>query len=59
VLLGKFNKDVSFALRRGTIAQVTTHHHLALDGCAWLRLASPGYAWLRLASPGYAWPTRR
>jgi hypothetical protein len=28
VLLGKFKKDVSFALRRGTIAQVTTH---ALD----------------------------
>jgi hypothetical protein len=49
VLLGKFNKDISFALRRGTIAQVTTHHHLALDG----------FAWLRLASPGYAWPTRR
>ncbi len=33
VLLGKFKKDVSFALRRGTIAQVTTH--LALDGYAW------------------------
>jgi hypothetical protein len=32
VLLGKFKKDVSFALRRGTIAQVTTH---ALDGYAW------------------------
>ena len=31
----KLNKDISFALRRGTIAQVTTHH--ALDGCAWLR----------------------
>jgi hypothetical protein len=42
VLLGKFKKDISFALRRGTIAQVTTHHHLALDGCAWLRLATPG-----------------
>jgi hypothetical protein len=28
-------KDVSFALRRGTIAQVTKHHHLALDGCAY------------------------
>jgi hypothetical protein len=28
VLLGKFKKDISFALRRGTIAQVTTH---ALD----------------------------
>ncbi len=38
MLLGKFNKDVSFALRRGTIAQVTTH--LALDGFAWLRLAN-------------------
>jgi hypothetical protein len=38
-LLGKFKKDISFALRRGTIAQVTTHHH-ALDGFAWLRLAS-------------------
>jgi hypothetical protein len=33
----KFNKDISFALRRGTIAQVTTHHH-ALDGLA----ATPG-----------------
>jgi hypothetical protein len=42
VLLGKFKKDISFALRRGTIAQVTSHHHLALDGCAWLRLATPG-----------------
>jgi hypothetical protein len=42
VLLGKLKKDISFALRRGTIAQVTTHH-LALDGCA--------YA-------GYAWPVR-
>jgi hypothetical protein len=41
VLVGKLKKDISFALRRGTIAQVTTHHHLALDGCAWLRLASP------------------
>jgi hypothetical protein len=30
VLVGKLNKDISFALRRGTIAQVTT---LALDGC--------------------------
>jgi hypothetical protein len=29
--LGKLKKDISFALRRGTIAQVTT---LALDGCA-------------------------
>jgi hypothetical protein len=29
--------DIPFALRRGTIGQVTTHHHLALDGCAWLR----------------------
>jgi hypothetical protein len=44
VLPGKFNKDISFALRRGTIAQLTTHH-LALDGCAWLRLAAPGFAW--------------
>jgi hypothetical protein len=26
VLVGKLNKDISFALRRGTIAQVTTHH---------------------------------
>jgi hypothetical protein len=43
----KLKKDISFALRRGTIAQVTTHHHHhhALDGCAWLR--------------GYAWPARR
>jgi hypothetical protein len=38
VLLGKLAKDLSFALRQGTIAQVTTHHH-ALDG---LRLATPG-----------------
>jgi hypothetical protein len=36
VLLGKFKKDISFALRRGTIAQVTKHH--ALDGFA----ATPG-----------------
>ncbi len=35
VLMNKFKKDISFALRRGTIAQVTTHH--ALDGRAWLR----------------------
>jgi hypothetical protein len=28
VLVGKLKKDISFALRRGTIAQVTTH---ALD----------------------------
>ena len=35
VLVGKLKKDISFALRRGTIAQVTTHH--ALDGRAWLR----------------------
>jgi hypothetical protein len=34
--LGKLKKDISFALRRGTIAQVTTHH--ALDGFA----ATPG-----------------
>ncbi len=46
VLLGKLAKDISFALRRGTIAQVTTHHH-ALDGCAWLR----GYAWPARARP--------
>jgi hypothetical protein len=52
VLLGKFNKDISFALRRGTIAQVTTHHHLALDGFAWLRLASP-------ATPGQRALVRR
>ena len=39
VLVGKLKKDISFALRRGTIAQVTTHHH-ALDGYAWLRLPS-------------------
>ena len=38
VLLGKFKKDVSFALRRGTIAQVTTH---ALDGYAWPARARP------------------
>jgi hypothetical protein len=31
VLVSKLNKGISFALRRGTIAQVTTH---ALDGCA-------------------------
>ena len=47
VLLGKLKKDISFALRRGTIAEVTTHHHLALDGCAWLR----GYAWPARARP--------
>jgi hypothetical protein len=29
VLLGKLNKDISFALRRGTIAQVTTAHDAA------------------------------
>jgi hypothetical protein len=29
-------RDIPFALRRGTIGQVTTHHH-ALDGFAWLR----------------------
>ncbi len=28
VLVGKLKKDISFALRRGTIAQVTTHHAL-------------------------------
>jgi hypothetical protein len=32
VLLGKLKKGISFALRRGTIAQVTT---LSLDGYAW------------------------
>jgi hypothetical protein len=32
VLVNKFNKDISFALRRGTIAHVTRHH--ALDGYA-------------------------
>ncbi len=32
VLVSKFNKDISFALRRGTIAQVTTRK--ALDGYA-------------------------
>jgi hypothetical protein len=32
VLLGKLKKNISSALRRGTIAQVTT---LALDGYAW------------------------
>jgi hypothetical protein len=31
VLVGKLSKDISFALRRGTVAQVTTH---ALDGYA-------------------------
>jgi hypothetical protein len=31
-LVGKLKKDISFALRRGTIAQVTKHH--AFDGCA-------------------------
>jgi hypothetical protein len=30
VLVGELNKDISFALRRGTIAQVTDTH--ALDG---------------------------
>ena len=38
VLLGKFKRDVSFALRRGTIAQVTTH---VLDGYAWPTRARP------------------
>jgi hypothetical protein len=38
LLLGKFKKDVSFALRRGTIAQVTAH---ALDGYAWPARARP------------------
>ena len=32
VLVGKLKEDISFALRRGTIAQVTTQH--ALDGYA-------------------------
>ncbi len=36
---GKLKKDISFALRRGTIAQVTTH--LALDGYAWPARARP------------------
>jgi hypothetical protein len=40
VLLGKLKKDISFALRRDTIAQVTTHHH-ALDGYAWPARARP------------------
>jgi hypothetical protein len=31
VLVGRLKKDISFALRRGTIAQVTRH---ALDGYA-------------------------
>jgi hypothetical protein len=54
VLLGKLNKDISFALRRGTIAQVTKHHHLALDGFAWLRLAyaCPLSAQRALVRPG-------
>jgi hypothetical protein len=34
--LQSIKRDIPFALRRGTIAQVTTHHH-ALDGFAWLR----------------------
>jgi hypothetical protein len=56
VLLGKLKKDISFALRRGTIAQVTTHHHHhALDGFAWLRLAAPGLA----ATPGQRALVRR
>ena len=38
VLVGKLNKDISFELRRGTIAQVTTH---ALDGCACSARARP------------------
>ncbi len=38
VMLGKLKKDISFALRRGTIAQVTTH---ALDGYAWPARARP------------------
>jgi hypothetical protein len=46
VLLGKFKKDVSFALRRGTIAQVTTaldagqraaEDELALNMAGWDR----------------------
>jgi hypothetical protein len=51
VRVGKLNKDMPLALRRGTIAQATTHHHLALDGCAWLRLASPGCACPARARP--------
>ncbi len=58
VLLGKFKKDVSFALRRGTIAQVTTH--VALDGYAWptrrrgkpIRQMSPPGTRKRLLAPG-------
>ncbi len=41
-------RDIPFALRRGTIGQVTTHH--ALDGCAWLRLATPAQCALVLPS---------
>ena len=37
LVVGKLNKDSSFALRRGTTAQVTITTHHALDGCAWLR----------------------
>ncbi len=38
MLLGKLKKDISFALQRGTIAQVTTR---ALDGYAWPARARP------------------
>ena len=41
--VGKLKKDISFALRRGTIAQVTTHH--ALDAT--------------LATPAQRAPVRR
>ena len=52
VLLGKFKRDVSFALRRGTIAQVTTHHHhLALDGFTYAGCTYAGYAWPTRARP--------
>ncbi len=46
MLLGKFKKDISFALRRGTIAQVTTaldagqraaEDELALNVAGWDR----------------------
>jgi hypothetical protein len=45
-------RDIPFALRRGTIGQVTTHHHHhALDGFAWLRLATPAQCALVRARP--------
>ncbi len=42
MLVGKLKKDIPFALRRGTIAQVTTHHNLALDGFATGYACTPG-----------------